>query len=120
MDTAPVGREFGSPDYERLAVEDAAAFNSNLLAWIQVSRSRVSSEELSCATREFAADVSNIQRALTKLGHEVSSVAAASVWIQLSKSYGHRWMSGADSIESTARTLYLNCPKEVLQTSDQL
>lgn len=118
MDTAPVGREFGSPDYERLAVEDAAAFNSNLLAWIQVSRSWGSSEDLSYATREFAADVSNVKGALKKFGHEVSSEDAASVWIHLSKSYGHRWMSGADSIESIAIKLYLNCPEAVERSTE--
>ncbi|OYT93529.1 MAG: hypothetical protein CFE43_02010 [Burkholderiales bacterium PBB3] len=33
---APVGREFGSPDYEKLMTEDAAEFASDLARWIQL------------------------------------------------------------------------------------
>jgi len=111
MDTFPVGREFGSPDYDRLMADDAECFNSDLLAWIKVANHSTNSEKIAYATQEFSRDIHNIQDALKALGQEVSIETAASVWIHYSKSLCAGWMSGADSIDSAAKTLFLNCPR---------
>lgn len=111
MDTFPVGREFGSPDYDRLVAEDAEKFNTDLSAWIKVANYSINSEAIACATQEYSGDIRNIQDALRKLGQEVSSETAASVWIHYSKSLRAGWMSGADSVDSAVKTLYLNCPR---------
>lgn len=111
MDTFPLGREFVSPNYDRLMAEDAENFNTDLSAWIKVAKHSINSEAIACATQEFSGDIHNIQDALRKLGREVSIETAASVWIHYSQSRCAGWMSGADSIDSAAKTLYLNCPR---------
>lgn len=117
MDTFPVGREFGSPDYDRLMAEDAKCFNRDLLAWIEVANHSTDSEKIAHATQEFSGDIHNIQDALKSLGQEVSIETAASVWIHYSKSLCAGWMSGADSIDSAAKTLFLNCPRRPQHSS---
>ncbi len=108
---APVGREFGSPDYDRLMAEDAAKFATDLRAWIKVSQESVDRDEVEYAMREFSNDIHNIQLALGQLGQDVSLEAAASVWIHYSKSLCAGWMAGADTVKSAARALYLNCAR---------
>lgn len=108
---APVGREFGSPNYDRLMAEDAAKFATDLRAWIKVSQESVDRDEVEYAMREFANDIHNIQLALGQLGQDVSLETAASVWIHYSKSLCAGWMAGADTVNSAARTLYLNCAR---------
>lgn len=111
MDTFPVGREFGSPNYDRLMAADAENFNADLWAWIKVANCSINSEAIAYATQAFSGDIHNIQEALRKLGQEVSSETAASVWIHYSNSLCAGWISGADSIDSAVKTLYLNCPR---------
>jgi hypothetical protein len=111
MDTFPVGREFGSLDYERLTDEDAVTFSVEMLAWIKVSKDSINREELSDAIRDFADDIRNIQKAMLRLGHDVSYETAAAVWIHYSQALCAGWMSGAESMESAATALYLNCPR---------
>lgn len=108
---APVGRELGSPDYDRLMQQDAAKFNRDLLVWIQDAMQYIGGEGFESDLTDYADDIHNIQRALRALGHEVTVQAAASVWIHYSKSLGAGWMAGADTVASAARTLYLNCPR---------
>jgi hypothetical protein len=117
MDTVPVGREFGSADYDRLMAEDAATFNTDMLAWIKDSNDSVNSDELTYATHKFPGDIHNIQEAVRKFGHDVSFETAASVWIQYSKTLYAGWISGADSIDSAAKILYLNCPRGIQHAS---
>lgn len=56
-------------------------------------------------------DARNVQLALRELGQDVTIDVAASVWKQYSKSLMKNWMSGAETAQSAARTLYLNCPR---------
>lgn len=109
--TAPVGREFGSPDHYRLTEEDAAKFTADLRAWVKAAQESIDSNELVNAMREFAPDIHNIQLALGKLGQEVSTEAAASVWIHYSRSLCAGWMTGANTVRSATKALYLNCPR---------
>jgi hypothetical protein len=104
---APVGREFGSPDYDRLMAEDAAKFASELALWIQ--HCSESSVELQLTEREKS-DARNVQLALRELGQEVTVEVAASVWKDYSQSVMACWLTGAETAESAARILYLNCP----------
>jgi hypothetical protein len=48
MDTFSVGREFGSPNYDRLMAEDAEKFNADLLAWIKVANYCITSKACQC------------------------------------------------------------------------
>jgi hypothetical protein len=105
-----VGREFGSPDYERLNAEDAKQFAFDLQVWIIDSNKYIGSDNVTHAVKEFETEANNIQMALHQLGKDVSIEVAAAVWINYSKSLCAGWMEGAGTVESAARTLYLNCP----------
>ena len=105
----PVGREFGSPDFDRLMDEDAKKFASDLVRWIQqCSASNVALQ----LEEDEALDARNVQLALREFGQDVTIDVAASVWKHYSQSLMANWMSGAETLESAARTLYLNCPKD--------
>lgn len=104
----PVGREFGSPDFDRLNAEDAAKFASDLANWIQ--QCSASTGDLQLEDDEWS-DAHNVQLALRELGQEVTVEVAASVWEHYSQSMAAGWMDGADTVASAARTLYLNCPR---------
>jgi hypothetical protein len=94
---APVGREFGSADYERLAREDSDRAQANLARLItECSMSAGSVPE----SADYRDDAINVQMALRELGHEVSLDTAARVWIRHSQSLCAGWMSGAQSRES--------------------
>jgi hypothetical protein len=104
---APVGREFGSPDYGRLMEEDAKKFTSDLTRWIR----RCSASTVAFQLEEHqASDARNVQLALHELGQKVSVEVAASVWKDYSQSLMAGWLSGAETVSSAAITLYLNCP----------
>ncbi len=91
---APVGREFGSPDYERLAQEDLEQVQANLARLIlKCSRTPGTVPE----STTFRADTINVQMALRELGHEVALDTAARVWMHYSNSLCAGWMSGAQS-----------------------
>lgn len=105
---APAGRESGSPDFDRLMGEDAKKFASDLARWIQ--QSSVSNVALQLEEDEVS-DARNVQLALRELGHDVTIDVAASVWKHYSQSLMANWMSGAETVQSAARTLYLNCPR---------
>ena len=106
---APVGREFGSPDFDRLMDEDAKKFASDLAQWIQ--QSSASNVALQLEEDEVS-DARNVQLALRQLGQDVTLGVAASVWKHYSQSLMASWMSGAETVPSAARTLYLNCPRD--------
>ncbi len=93
---APVGREFGSPDYERLTQEDLEQVQANLARLI-LKCSRTSGTVPESTT--FRADTINVQMALRELGHEVDLDTAARVWMHYSNSLCAGWVSGARSQE---------------------
>jgi hypothetical protein len=105
---APVGREFGSPDFDRLMDEDAKKFASDLALWIQQCSASNAALHLD---EDEVSDALNVQLALRELGQEVTIDAAASVWKHYSQSLMASWMSGAETVQSAARTLYLHCPR---------
>ena len=106
---APVGREFGSPDFDKLMDEDAKKFKSDLAQWIQKSSDANVALQLE---EDEISDARNVQLALHELGQDVTIDVAASVWKQYSQSLMASWMSGAETVQSAARTLYLNCPRD--------
>ena len=103
---APVGREFGSPDFERLMQEDADQMRATLAQL--VADCLVNESPLSEAT-EFREETANVQKALKELGHDVSLDTAARVWKHYSNSLLAGWMTGAQSEVSARRTLTTYC-----------
>jgi hypothetical protein len=106
---APVGREFGSPDFDRLMEDKAKKFASDLARWIQQSSASNVALQLD---EDEVSDAHNIQLALRELGQDVTIDVAASVWKHYSQSLMASWMSGAETVQSAAKTLYLNCPRD--------
>jgi hypothetical protein len=103
---APVGREFGSPDYERLAQEDSNLAKANLARLIsECSRASGAVPE----STAFRPDTINVQMALRELGHEVNLDTAARVWMHYSNSLCAGWMSGAQSQESARVCIGIYC-----------
>lgn len=102
---APVGREFGSPDYERLAAQDHAVVQSNLAQLIEICRS------MGPLTLEGwqIDDAFRIQSALRELGQQTNTATAALVWLHHSQAVLAGWLSGADTIESAKEALYSYC-----------
>lgn len=105
---APLGSEFGSPDYDRLMEEDAKKFASDLARWIQQSNALYAGLLLE---EDEVSDARNVQLALHELGQDVTLDVAASVWKHYSQSIMASWMAGAETVAGAARTLYLNCPR---------
>ncbi len=104
----PIGREVDSPDFDRLMDADVLEFEAKLAKWIQHSHQVCGATILD---PELNADALNIQNALRQLGQEVTLEVAAAVWKNYSKSLSASWMSGAETVESAKRTVFLNCPR---------
>lgn len=105
---APVGREFGSPDYERLMEQDRAEFQSNLSSLIKVC-SDSAEARAGAVEADERQDAVNVQVALQELGQHVSLEVAAEVWRHYSNSLMACWMSGAETIASAKKTLFSYC-----------
>jgi len=103
---APVGSEFGSPDFDRLMDNDAKKFAPDLARWIQQSSASNAALQLE---EDEVSDARNVQLALCELGQDVTIDVAASVWKHYSQSLMANWMSGAETVQSAVRTLYVNC-----------
>lgn len=103
---APIGREFGSPDYERLMKEDADQCQSKLADLVAIySAGKGPVPE----TSEFKKDAINVQLALKELGHVVDLETAARVWTHYSNQLRAGWMSGAQSAMSAQRAIIGFC-----------
>lgn len=110
LNMAPVGREFGSPDYNRLTQQDFSDLMSNLSSLVnKCSDSSVDSNALSDLTQRKHAV--NVQIALHELGQEVNLAVAAAVWRHHSNSLMAGWMSGAETVASAKRTLLAYCTR---------
>ena len=105
LNATPVGREFGSPDYEKLMEQDMKEFQSNLSNLIKVCSDLADAKpgDVAPEERQVAA---NVQIALQELGQPVSLEVAAEVWRHHSNSLMACWMAGAETIESTKKTLF--------------
>lgn len=105
---APVGREFGSPEYERLMQQDELEFKmrlAELVARGQAAVARINQLE----EPDELSDALNIQAALRDWGHEVSAQVAASVWRSYSSSLKANWLSGAETVSAAKRVLFYSC-----------
>lgn len=105
---APVGHEFGSPDYDRLEQDDLDKFRSNLARLIAVA-SATNSIQTHTLDAEELRDAINVKAALHELGQEVSVEVAAAVWRQHSKSVMASWMSGAETAASAKKAVCFYC-----------
>jgi hypothetical protein len=108
LNFAPVGREFGSPDYDKLMEQDMEEFRSNLSSLIKVC-SDLADAKTGHINAEERQDAVNVQMALQELGQPVSLDVAAEVWRHHSNSLMAGWMPGAETIESAKKTLFFYC-----------
>lgn len=108
LNFAPVGREFGSPDYEKLMEQDMREFRSNLSSLIKVCCDLADAKTGDVDAEERQAAL-NVQIALQELGQPVSLEVAAEVWRHHSNSLMAGWMLGAETIKSAEKTLFFYC-----------
>lgn len=103
---APDGRDFGSPDYDRLIEEDQHNLAVNLTSLIE----KCSKSAGAVTLDGWQIDESiNVQTALRELGQDVSISTAARAWMQYSQSLMAGWMSGSETVESAKKTLLGYC-----------
>ena len=107
-DMAPIGCEFGSPDYDRLMDQDVQRIKAALNSLVEDGQESVSKGS-GYPEVEFRNDAINIQTALRDLGHEVGLPTAEAIWTLYSKSLFAEWMSGAETVASARRTLLMHC-----------
>lgn len=103
---APVGREFGSPDYERLMKEDADQLRVELAGLVAICSA---GKEPVLEVSDYREDAINVQMALKELGYDVSLDTAARAWKHYSKSLLAGWMSGAQSVTSSKMAIIGYC-----------
>jgi len=108
LDITPVGREFGSPDYERLEQEDHQRVRSNLKELVDFCSSAKSGVADLLDDREQRV-AANVQQALCELGHDVTIEVAAAVWRHYSQALAANWMSGAESANRVKWMLISHC-----------
>lgn len=102
----PVGREFGSPDYERLMQEDAYKIRAKLGELVHAIRMDTG---VAPEASEFKEDTINVQKALKDLGHDVNLDSPARLWKLHSSSLLAGWMSEAQSVASTRTPILSYC-----------
>ena len=114
---APVGREFGSPDYELLALQDELEFRLRLAELVSVARIAAfgQSEPEDPDERSSA---HNVQVALREWGQDVSLLVAAFVWKSYSNSVKAEWLSGAETVHSAKSALFYFCASPNRHTAD--
>ena len=100
-----VGREFGSPDYEKLMEQDRATFQLNLSSLIQECR-ELAQLPVRVLELDEHRDAVNVQTALQELGQHVSLDITAEVWRHHSRSLMAQRMSGAQTVISAQKTLF--------------
>ena len=108
----PLGRELGSPDFERLMEEDRVEFQEKLSNLVHECKSTENAKHEIDPSDEWYQDAINVQLALNELGQEVSVGLAASVWEHYSSSLAASWMSGADTVRSAQKTLFFHIKKQ--------
>lgn len=108
MAFAPVGREFGSPEYEGLAAQDWAEVQSKISKLIDACREMPEAMSSVVSPRELDGAL-NVQAALFELGHDVGGGLAVAVWRHYSRSLMAEWLSGEETVESAKHTLISYC-----------
>lgn len=114
---APVGRELGSPDYERLTQQDELEFRLRLAELVSAGQAAAlgQSEPEDPGERSAA---QNVQVALRDWGQDVSLLVAAFVWQSYSNSFRAEWLSGAETVRLAKSALFYFCAKPKLHTAD--
>lgn len=108
LDIAPVGREFGSPDYERLMEEDSGNIQVNLMRLVSKCRGLYDSQK-DPLNKKMCKDAANVQAALKELGLDVTVEEAAAVWVRHSNSMCAGWMAGAETVKHAKLALISYC-----------
>jgi hypothetical protein len=109
LDMVPVGREFGSPDYERLMEEDSRKIQDNLMHLVSKCRGLYDPQRDPLDDKKVRKDASNVQAALKELGFDVTVEDAATVWVRHSNSLCAGWMAGAETIKHAKLALISYC-----------
>lgn len=109
LDMVPVGREFGSPDYERLMEEESGNIQLNLKRLVNKCRGLYGTQEDILADKKMRKAAANVQAALKELGFDVTIEDAASVWVRHSNSLCAGWMAGAETVKHAKWTLISYC-----------
>ena len=106
LNIAPLGREFGSPDYERLMRQDAEAIKAKLAKLVVAC---IADPAVLPKASEYWQDTVHVQKALKELGHDVGLDTAVRLWKEHSRSLMASWMSGAQSVRSARTTILSYC-----------
>ena len=114
LNAAPVGREFGSPDFDRLMQRDYAAMRANLSSLVEECSALPENMDSSSKVDE-PQHVVNVQLALHELGHDVGLPVAARVWRHHSSSLNTDWASGAETAASARWRLLAYCTRKPLE-----
>lgn len=114
---APVGREFGSTDYERLALQDELEFRHRLAELVSVARIAAFGQSEPEDPDERSA-AHNVQIALREWGQDVSLLVAAFVWKSYSNSVRAEWLNGAETVHSAKSALFYFCASPNRHTAD--
>jgi hypothetical protein len=114
---APVEREFGSPDYERLAQQDALEFRLRLAELVSVARIAAFGQSQPEDPDERSS-AHKVQVALREWGQDVSLLVAAFVWKSYSNSVRAEWLSGAETVHSAKSALFYFCASPNRHTAD--
>lgn len=109
LNFAPVGREFGSPDYERLMEEDSNKILANLRYLIGKSSGLCNAQDELLEDKKIRLDATNVQEALKELGFDVTVEDAAAVWVRHSRSLCAGWIAGAETVKNAKMTLISYC-----------
>jgi hypothetical protein len=109
LDMAPVGREFGSPDYERLMEEDSGNIQVNLMRIVSKCIGLYDTQKDPLEDKEMRKDATNVQSALKELGLDVSLKDAATVWVRYSNAMCAGWMVGAETVRQATLALISYC-----------
>lgn len=109
LDMVPVGREFGSPDYERLMQEDSGSIQTNLRHLVSKCRGLYDTRSDALVDKKMRKDAINLQVALKELGFDVTIEDAAAVWVRHSNSVCAGWMAGAETVKHAKLALISYC-----------
>lgn len=109
LNMAPVGREFGSPNYERLMEKDSNKILANVRYLIGKSSEQCYEQNDLLKDKKIRLDATNVQAALKELGFVVTVQDAAAVWVRYSRSLSAGWIAGAETVKNAKKTLISYC-----------
>ena len=104
----PVGREFGSPDFDWLTAKDQKSFKANLVRLIDECKTSEATNKWTVSTEDLP-DALVVQAVLGELGQDVSVTLAATFWKVYSDKLAASWMTGANSLRSARKAIFSYC-----------